>query len=171
MTRKFEHFAICDTCAVETLCMETGDNEHICGGCHFAPQQRADRETELGKYAEAQATIVKLEARIAELERGQRVPYAYEHEWASWISTEGPKDFKVCIERERPAQWAIDSGQAKNLKALYTGQPLTGAVVLPAKVDEAFFAKQGYDKDWLAELVSIHNGLIDATAALNEAKA
>lgn len=170
MTNEFKHFAICDTCAVETYCLEIGDNEHICGGCHSAPQQRAEREAELQKYAEAQATIVKLEARIAELERGQVQPYAYEHEWASWISTEGPKDFKVCIERERPPQWAVDSGQAKNLKPLYTVKPAPVAVALPAKVDEEFFAKQGYDKDWWSELVSIHNGVIDATAALNEVK-
>lgn len=171
MTNDFKHFAICDTCAVETYCLEIGDNEHICGGCHSAPQQRAEREAELQKYAEAQATIAKLEARIAELERARVEPYAYEHEWASWISTEGPKDFKVCIERERPPQWAVDSGQARNLKPLYTRQPGPASIVLPAKVDEEFFAKQGFSKDWWAELVSIHNGVIDATAALNEVKA
>jgi hypothetical protein len=168
---EFKHFAICDTCAVETYCLEIGDNEHICGGCHSAPQQRAEREAELQKYAEAQATIVKLEARIAELERGQAKPYAYEHEWASWISTKGPKDFKVCIERDMPPHWAIASGQAKNIKALYTVQPAPGAVALPGKVDEEFFAKQGYSKDLWADLVEIHNGVIDATAALNEVKA
>ncbi|MNR56241.1 hypothetical protein D3C85_1767780 [compost metagenome] len=50
-------------------------------------------------------------------------------------------------------------------------QPVPGAVALPGKVDEEFFAKQGYDKNWWAELVEIHNGVIDATAALNEVKA
>lgn len=171
MSNEFKHFAICDTCGVETLCMEIGDNEHICGGCHFAPQQKAEREAELQNYAEAQATITRLEARIAELERGQSQPYAFEHEWASCVTTEGPKDFRVCVDREMPPLWAIESGQAKNLKALYTVQPVPGIVVLPAKVDEEYFAKQGYPRDLWADLVEVHNGVIDATAVLNEPKA
>lgn len=49
----------------------------------------------------------------------ERKPYAYAHEWAGWISTEGPKDFKAVIEREAPPQWAVESGQARNVILLY----------------------------------------------------
>ena len=58
-------------------------------------------------------------------------PYAWAYEWAGWISTEGPKDFKACIDREAPPQWAIESGQARNVIKLYTEQSAPIAVVLP----------------------------------------
>lgn len=56
-------------------------------------------------------------------------PYAYAYEWASWISTEGPRDFHACIEREAPPQWAIDEGQARNVVPLYDRLPIQGEPV------------------------------------------
>lgn len=46
-------------------------------------------------------------------------PIAWDYEWASCITCEGPQDFKRVIEREAPPEWAIDEGQARNIILLY----------------------------------------------------
>lgn len=59
-------------------------------------------------------------------------PVAWDYEWASYITCEGPQDFKRIIEREAPPAWAIEEGQARNIIPLYRhAQP---ALVVP---DEA----------------------------------
>lgn len=50
-------------------------------------------------------------------------PVAWDYEWASYITCEGPQGFKRVIEREAPPQWAIDEGQARNIVPLYTVAP------------------------------------------------
>lgn len=46
-------------------------------------------------------------------------PVAWDYEWASCITCEGPQNFKRVIEREAPPEWAVDEGQAKNIIPLY----------------------------------------------------
>ncbi|GKM82399.1 MULTISPECIES: DUF551 domain-containing protein [Klebsiella pneumoniae complex] len=46
-------------------------------------------------------------------------PVAWDYEWASYITCEGPQDFKRIIEREAPPEWAIEEGQARNIIPLY----------------------------------------------------
>ena len=46
-------------------------------------------------------------------------PVAWDYEWASCITCEGPQDFKRIIEREAPPEWAIEEGQARNIIPLY----------------------------------------------------
>lgn len=46
-------------------------------------------------------------------------PVAWEYEWASCITCEGPQGFKRVIERKAPPEWAIDEGQARNIIPLY----------------------------------------------------
>jgi len=46
-------------------------------------------------------------------------PVAWDHEWASCITCEGPQNFKRVIEREAPPEWAIEEGQARNIIPLY----------------------------------------------------
>lgn len=58
-------------------------------------------------------------------------PVAWDYEWASCITCEGPQDFKLIIEHEAPPEWAIHEGQARNLIPLYAAPP---APVMP---DEA----------------------------------
>ncbi len=53
-------------------------------------------------------------------------PVAWDYEWASCITCEGPQDFKRIIEREAPPEWAIEEGQARNIIPLYRhAQPAT----------------------------------------------
>lgn len=55
-------------------------------------------------------------------------PVAWDYEWASCITCEGPQDFRRIIEREAPPEWAIDEGQARNITPLYRHpQPFTDA--------------------------------------------
>ncbi|AMH00908.1 hypothetical protein AL485_18015 [Serratia liquefaciens] len=54
-------------------------------------------------------------------------PVAWSYEWASYITCEGPQDFKPVIDREAPPQWAIDEGQARNVSPLYTAPPAPAA--------------------------------------------
>lgn len=46
-------------------------------------------------------------------------PVAWDYEWASCITCEGPQDFKRIIEREAPPEWAVAEGQARNIIPLY----------------------------------------------------
>ncbi|EPW3898235.1 TPA: DUF551 domain-containing protein, partial [Klebsiella aerogenes] len=46
-------------------------------------------------------------------------PVAWDYEWASCITCEGPQDFKRVIEREAPPVWAVAEGQARNIIPLY----------------------------------------------------
>jgi len=46
-------------------------------------------------------------------------PVAWDYEWASCITCEGPQNFKRVIEREAPPEWSVDEGQAKNIIPLY----------------------------------------------------
>lgn len=42
-------------------------------------------------------------------------PVAWDYEWASRITCEGPQNFNRVIEREAPPEWSIEEGQAKNI--------------------------------------------------------
>ncbi|WP_404677258.1 DUF551 domain-containing protein [Raoultella ornithinolytica] len=46
-------------------------------------------------------------------------PVAWDYEWASCITCEGPQNFNRVIEREAPPDWSIEEGQAKNIIPLY----------------------------------------------------
>ena len=46
-------------------------------------------------------------------------PVAWDYEWASCITCEGPQNFNRVIEREAPPEWAINEGQARNIIPLY----------------------------------------------------
>ncbi|NAP54973.1 DUF551 domain-containing protein [Escherichia coli] len=61
-------------------------------------------------------------ARIA-LASLEAEPVAWDHEWASCITCDGPQNFERIIEHEAPPEWAIKSGQARNLIPLYTAPP------------------------------------------------
>lgn len=62
--------------------------------------------------------VVRELARIA-LVAMQQEPVAWEYEWASCITCEGPQNFKRVIEREAPPEWAIEEGQARKVTPLY----------------------------------------------------
>ncbi|HDT0786471.1 TPA: DUF551 domain-containing protein [Klebsiella aerogenes] len=49
----------------------------------------------------------------------QQEPVAWDYEWASCITCEGPQNFNRVIEREAPPEWAIIEGQARNVIPLY----------------------------------------------------
>lgn len=59
-------------------------------------------------------------------------PVAWDYEWASCITCEGPQDFNRVIEREAPPEWAINEGQARNVIPLYrhAQQPVAHIPVL-----------------------------------------
>ena len=50
-------------------------------------------------------------------------PVAWDYEWASYITCEGPQGFKRVIERVAPPAWAIDEGQARNITPLFAAPP------------------------------------------------
>ncbi len=58
------------------------------------------------------------------LREAQREPVAWDYEWASCITCEGPRNFKRVIEREAPPEWAIDEGQARKIILLYAAPQL-----------------------------------------------
>lgn len=56
---------------------------------------------------------------LQERRKADSEPVAWDYEWASCITCEGPQDFKRIIEREAPPEWAIEEGQARNIIPLY----------------------------------------------------
>lgn len=74
-------------------------------------------------------------------------PVAWDYEWASCITCEGPQNFNRVIEREAPPEWAVDEGQARNIIPLYRhAQPAKG-------LELAGWQFKSVNGDWL--------GLID----------
>lgn len=67
-------------------------------------------------------------ARIA-LASLEAEPVAWDHEWASCITCDGPQNFKRIIEHEAPPEWAIHDGQARNLIPLYSSPPVPDAYI------------------------------------------
>lgn len=68
--------------------------------------------------------IKQLKADLEERSKTDKAePVAWDYEWASYITCEGPQDFKRVIEREAPPKWAIEEGQARNIIPLYIAPP------------------------------------------------
>lgn len=95
----------------------------------IGPERPHDRS---GGYATPWAAIYAApqplnDAERAELQVRRRAdnaePVAWDYEWASCITCEGPQNFKRVIEREAPPEWAVDDGQAKNITLLYAAPP------------------------------------------------
>lgn len=85
-------------------------------------------------------------ARIA-LASLEAKPVAWDHEWASCITCDGPQNFERIIEHEAPPEWTIKSGQARNLIPLYTAPPSPVSVpdeITFEKIAE-ITASQGYE--------------------------
>ncbi|WP_434117054.1 hypothetical protein [Klebsiella michiganensis] len=92
-------------------------------------------------------------------------PVAWDYEWASYITCEGPQNFNRVIEREAPPEWAVDEGQARNIIPLYLHaqpapvvpeglNPETADLVLrfaSALADKLYKAEQKYGRstDWM----------------------
>ncbi|MEA1064702.1 hypothetical protein [Erwinia sp. HR93] len=98
-------------------------------------------------------------ARIA-LAAMQQEPVAWDYEWASCITCEGPQDFRRIIEREAPPEWAIDEGQARNITPLYRhAQP---APVVPperpADSSNGDDVEAWFDEEWNACRAAMLNG-------------
>lgn len=69
------------------------------------------------------------------LREAGKEPVAWDYEWASCITCDGPQNFKRVIEREAPPEWAIDESQARNIIPLYAAPPLVdGTIEMLAKV-------------------------------------
>ena len=59
-------------------------------------------------------------------------PVAWDYEWASCITCEGPQNFNCVIEHEAPSEWAVEEGRARNIIPLYRhAQP---APVIPSEL-------------------------------------
>lgn len=94
-------------------------------------------------------TLAALRIALASLEAEA---VAWDYEWASYITCEGPQDFKRVIEREAPPEWAIDEGQARNITPLYTAPP---APVVPDEWEQ-----------WIADVVEYLEGGLEADGEL-----
>ena len=46
-------------------------------------------------------------------------PVAWDYEWASYITWEGPQNFNRVIQHEAPSEWAVEEGRARNIIPLY----------------------------------------------------
>ncbi|ENA6190821.1 hypothetical protein ABGB79_004141 [Salmonella enterica subsp. enterica] len=76
-------------------------------------------------------------------------PVAWDYEWASCITCEGPQNFRRIIEPEAPPEWAIDEGQARNITPLYRhAKPVP--VVPEEKRDDDGNTTSAFDHGWNA---------------------
>lgn len=84
---------------------------------------------------------------LQERRKADSEPVAWDYEWASCITCEGPQNFNRVIEREAPPEWAVEEGQARNIIPLYRhAQPAKG-------LELAGWQFKSVNGDWL--------GLID----------
>lgn len=83
-------------------------------------------------------TVIKELARMA-LAAMDSEPVAWDYEWASYITGEGPRDFKRIVECEAPPEWAIEEGLARNIIPLYRHAPPVpeGYVTVPKEPTES----------------------------------
>lgn len=89
-------------------------------------------------FPESEKAQIDLEiARIA-LASLEAEPVAWDHEWASCITCDGPQNFERIVEHEAPPEWAIKSGQARNLIPLYTAPPAPVSVPDAMEMDDDF---------------------------------
>lgn len=67
-------------------------------------------------------------------------PVAWDYEWASYITCEGPQNFMRIVEHEAPPELAIHEGQARNVVPLYAAPPAPVSVPdeLPPHEDESY---------------------------------
>ncbi|BBE03178.1 MULTISPECIES: DUF551 domain-containing protein [Klebsiella] len=87
-------------------------------------------------------------------------PVAWDYEWASCITCEGPQDFKRIIEREAPPEWAIEEGQARNIIPLYRhAQPAM------AIESDPVFTLEVSRADYKGQKLGNHFGFITLDAA------
>lgn len=71
-------------------------------------------------------------------------PVAWDYEWASCITCEGPQDFKRVIEREAPPEWAVEEGQARNIIPLYRhAQPAPELVAIVERLNLSGYEYEG----------------------------
>ncbi|SEP40340.1 hypothetical protein [Enterobacter sp. NFIX58] len=75
-------------------------------------------------------------------------PVAWDYEWASCITCEGPQDFKRVIEREAPPEWAVHEGQARKIIPLYAAPP--APVSVPDERPSLNNGIVGFDEGWNA---------------------
>ncbi|MCE9886521.1 hypothetical protein [Obesumbacterium proteus] len=68
--------------------------------------------------------FLSVQKELLALKQAAKNPVAWDYEWASYITCEGPQDFNRIIERESPPDWAIDEGQARNIIPLYAAPVL-----------------------------------------------
>lgn len=68
-------------------------------------------------------------------------PVAWDYEWASCITCEGPQDFNRVIEHEAPPEWAVEEGQARNIIPLYRhAQPAPDAIPVSRDIDAGYLS-------------------------------
>lgn len=84
--------------------------------------------------------MLSLMRELREVRRAKGEPVAWDYEWASCITCEGPQDFKRIIEHEAPPEWAIEEGQARNIIPLYTAP---SAPVVPDTLPCPVFLEPG----------------------------
>ena len=84
---------------------------------------------------------------------------AWEHEWASCITCDGPQNFERIIEHEAPPEWATKSGQARNLIPLYTAPPA------PVSIPDEMTTKQA-SRSYCGEVRGYRDGWNDCRAAM-----
>lgn len=135
-----------------TVWMETGVVE-------MPIMRKVEVGEELVFLSEAQSTIARLEARIAELESGRGEPVAWKFKERVWATGLSDYVWRDQLEDEKPNG---DERQIRDIDPLFTAPPAPVAVVLPDRKDgngPALSNHRSYNQGW--------NACLDATAALN----
>ena len=96
---------------------------HIPEGYKLVPVELLERvvclDNSFRRHRQAQHDLVTFLA-VPVPPQVEAPPVYYEFEWASAITADGPQNFKVCIERDPPPEWAVESGQGRNVRKLFT---------------------------------------------------
>ncbi|WP_343297360.1 ead/Ea22-like family protein [Raoultella planticola] len=96
------------------------ENRHLKLELEIAEKRIAELEEAEQKLCAANVTLdARADLAERQLAAMDSEPVAWDYEWASCITCEGPQNFNRVIEREAPPEWSIEEGQAKNIIPLY----------------------------------------------------
>lgn len=74
-------------------------------------------------------------------------PVAWRYEWASYITGDGPQNFKLTFDVEPPPEWAVQDGQARNVVQLYAAPAAANGALTDEHIKE-ICESTGWIPEW-----------------------
>jgi hypothetical protein len=74
-------------------------------------------------------------------------PVAWRYEWASYITCDGPQNFKLTFDIEPPPEWAVQDGQARNVVQLFAAPAAANGALTDEQI-KSICESTGWIPEW-----------------------